>query len=44
MKKRVIAALFLAGVIGSAVPGLNTDAAWKSDANGRYYTIKGGKG
>ena len=44
MKKRLIAALFLAGAIGFAVPGLNTDAAWKSDANGRYYTIKGGKG
>lgn len=44
MKKRVITALFLAGMIGSTVPGLHADAAWKSDANGRYYTVKGSPG
>jgi glucan-binding YG repeat protein len=42
MRKKVILTLFLAGVIGIAVPGPRTDAAWKSDANGRYYTTKSG--
>lgn len=44
MKKKIIAALLLASALGLSVPGPDAGASWKSDSNGRYFTIKGGKG
>ena len=44
MKKRGIIALFLAGALTTSLPGMDVGAAWKSDANGRYFTQKASPG
>lgn len=40
MRKKLIATFFLAGLLGAVIPSVDTDAAWKRDANGRYYTVE----
>lgn len=40
MKKSVLAALSLVGILGLAAPVISTDAAWKADSQGRWYATK----
>lgn len=44
MKKKALVILTLVGILGVALPSLNTDAAWKTNSNGRYYTANNKQG
>lgn len=44
MKKKALVILSLVGILGIMAPTLNADAAWKTNSNGRYYTVNTSKG
>jgi len=44
MNKKMLIVLTLVGILGILVPSVHSDAAWKSDRTGRWYTTKSKKG
>lgn len=44
MKKKALIVLSLVGILGIMAPTMNTEAAWKTNSVGRYYTANNAKG
>ena len=44
MKKQIIVTMLLAAALGTVSPSMKTEAKWKADAKGRWYTIKAAPG
>lgn len=44
MKKQIIVTMLLAAALGTVSPSMKSEAKWKADAKGRWYTIKAAPG